>query len=64
MVTRRKHLEFWTESKQIVLDEKGEPAVKQVSCCCAAPAASRKGCAIVAGHKTPCRCFCHSKKLR
>lgn len=55
-MTTRKILKHWTEVKRIV---KGE--VKQTACCCAAPGMSRKGCATVAGNKTPCRCYCHAK---
>jgi hypothetical protein len=54
MVTRRKVHDYWTEVKRIVGGE-----VKQTSCCCAAPGATRKGCSVVAGNKTPCRCYCH-----
>lgn len=60
-MTKRKHLEYWTEVKQIVVIA-GEPVVKQTTCCCAAPGSTRKGCSIVAGNKTPCRCFCHDRK--
>lgn len=62
MVTRRKHLEYWTEVKRVVVGADGEPRVKQTTCCCAAPGATPKGCAIVNGTKTPCRCDCHRKK--
>lgn len=58
-MTRRKWLEYWTEVKQVVNGE-----VKQTICCCEAPGASRKGCAIVSGNKTPCRCDCHRRKQR
>jgi hypothetical protein len=63
MPTLRKiHGGMFAESKRVVLVA-GEPAVKQVTCCCAAPASTRKGCSIVAGNKTPCRCDCHSKRI-
>lgn len=58
MVTRRKRHEFWTEVKRIV-----DGVVKVTTCCCAAPGSTAKGCATVAGNKTRCRCFCHSKRL-
>lgn len=58
MVTRRKIKEFWTETHRAVGDE-----VKVVTCCCASPGASAKECALAAGNKTRCRCFCHSKRL-
>ena len=64
MVTRRKSGEFWTETKRVVMDEDGEPQVKQVTCCCALPAGTRKECSEQAGNKTPCRCWCHSSKLK
>lgn len=64
MATLRKHKEYWTESKQVVVGPDGEPAVKQVVCCCAAPAAKRRECADAAGNKTPCRCWCHSERLK
>lgn len=57
MTTRRKVLDYWTETKRIVNGE-----VKQNFCCCAAPGAKAKECSIVAGHKTPCRCDCHRGK--
>jgi hypothetical protein len=58
MVTRRKRLEYWTEVKRVV-----DGQVKVTTCCCAAPGATRKGCATAAGNKSPCGCFCHSMKL-
>jgi hypothetical protein len=36
--------------------------VKQTCCCCEAPGGSRKGCAMVAGNKAPCRCDCHPRR--
>ncbi len=57
MVTRRKVRDYWTEVKRIVRGE-----VKQTTCCCAAPGAKPKECAVVSGNKTPCRCDCHRKK--
>jgi hypothetical protein len=60
MVTRRKWLEFWTETKRVVKGPDGEPFVKQVRCCCADPAGTRQSCRDASGNKTPCRCFCHS----
>ena len=58
-MTRRKIHEYWTEVHRIA----GNGEVKTTTCCCAAPGGSRKGCAIVAGNKTPCRCFCHSAEI-
>jgi len=57
MVTTRKRLEFWTEVHRVIGDE-----VKVTTCCCAAPGATAKGCAITSGNKTPCRCDCHRTK--
>ena len=57
MTTRRKVLSYWTEVKRIVGGE-----VKQTTCCCAAPGVTAKGCAIVSGNKTRCRCDCHRGK--
>lgn len=57
MTTRRKHLDFWTETKRIVAGD-----VKQTTCCCDAPGATRKGCAVVSGKTTPCRCDCHPRR--
>ena len=53
MATTRKRNEFYTESKRVIAGE-----VVQVTCCCAA-GATRQGCMMVAGNKTPCRCACH-----
>ena len=64
MTTRTRHRGYWWETKRVVLDANGEPAVKQVVCCCARPAESRRDCRLAAGNKTPCRCFCHSKELQ
>lgn len=61
MTTRRKHLDHWTEVKRVVMVD-GLPHVKQTTCCCAAPGGTPKGCAIVQGNKTPCRCHCHRAK--
>lgn len=36
--------------------------VKVTVCCCHAPGSTPKGCAIVSGNKTPCRCNCHRKR--
>jgi hypothetical protein len=58
-VTKRRRLEYWTEVKRV---ENGE--VAQTTCCCAAPGSTRKGCAIVAGNKSPCRCACHPRARR
>lgn len=63
MTTYRKRHEYWTETHRVVTDVQGEQQVKVVSCCCGAPAATRKQCAIASGNKTPCRCFCHSNRL-
>lgn len=58
MVTKRAiHGGMYTETKRVV-----RGVVKQVTCCCAAAGATRKGCAVVAGNKTPCRCYCHDVK--
>lgn len=60
MVTRRKRYGgMYTEVKRVVDGE-----VKQTVCCCKAAGATRKECSAAAGNKTPCRCFCHSKKLK
>jgi hypothetical protein len=63
MVTRRKWLDYWTETKRVVVGPDGEPTVKQVICCCADPAGTPQSCRDAKGNKTPCRCWCHSKKL-
>ena len=57
MPTKRKIREYWTEVKRVVDGE-----VKVTVCCCAAPGSTVKGCAIVAGNKTRCRCDCHRRK--
>lgn len=62
MVTRRKHKQYWTEAKRVVLVD-GVPIVKQTVCCCAVPAGTRRECSVGSGNKTPCRCFCHSNEL-
>ena len=61
MATHRKRNEFYTEVKRTIIVG-GEPAVKVTTFCCAAPGSTRKGCSIVGGRKTPCRCFCHDTK--
>lgn len=61
---RKRYNGMYTESKRVVLDDDGEPQVKEVCCCCKAPAATRRECADAHGNKTPCRCWCHSKKLK
>jgi hypothetical protein len=59
-MTTRKILTHWTEVHRVEAVEADE--VKVTTCCCAAPGIpSRKGCAVVAGNKTPCRCACHPK---
>ena len=63
MTTYRKRHEHWTETKRVVAGPDGEPAVKQVTCCCEAPAATAKQCQQVSGNKSRCRCFCHSRKV-
>lgn len=63
MVTRRRHLQFWTETKRVV-EVDGVAIVKQTTCCCKAPGASARDCMLKAGHKTRCRCFCHSKLVQ
>lgn len=59
MGTLRKVLECWTESKRVIDGE-----VKVTTCCCAGPGATAKECAAAYSppHKSPCRCFCHSKQ--
>lgn len=57
MTTYRTYKTHWTETKRVI-----DGKVKQVCCCCKAPAATRKECQIATGNKTPCRCFCHSNK--
>lgn len=59
MVTRCKRGEFYTETKRVIDGE-----VQQVVCCCAAPGSTRKGCATVAGNKSPCGCACHRTRAR
>ena len=59
MGTRRKMSELYTEVKQVVDGE-----VVQTTCCCEAAGATRKGCATVAGNKTPCRCACHASQKK
>lgn len=63
MVTRRKVLDYWTETKRAVSDKNGNSIVKQCVCCCSTPAGTRRECADSRGNKTPCRCDCHSKKI-
>lgn len=55
-MTRRKVLEYWTETHRVVGDE-----VKVLTCCCPAAGATAKECQTVKGTKTRCACFCHSK---
>lgn len=63
MVTRRKRYDgMYTEVKRVVVDPAGEPVVKE-TCCCALAGGTRKECQLAAGNKTPCRCYCHSKKI-
>jgi hypothetical protein len=57
-VTKRKIGEFWTEVKRIIRGE-----VRQSTCCCAAPGATPKGCAIAGRLTTRCRCACHLDAL-
>lgn len=57
-VTRRQVRDFWTEVKRVV-----GGVVKVTVCCCAAPGATAKGCAVVARNKTRCRCDCHRVRL-
>lgn len=61
MTTLRNYKGYWTEGKRVVIRD-GEPVVKQTCCCCKAPLATRKECAIATGNKTPCRCDCHATK--
>lgn len=58
-MTKRQHTEFHWEIKRVIDGE-----VLETICCCAAPGSTRKGCAVVAGNKTPCRCACHRTKAR
>ncbi len=63
-MTKRKIKEFWTEVKRVLPDANGEPVVKETTCCCARPGASARDCMLVAGHKSRCGCFGHSKRRR
>jgi hypothetical protein len=54
MPSRRRVLEYWTEVKRIVSGK-----VKVTTCCCGAPGATPRECAIASRNKTPCRCDCH-----
>ena len=57
-MTKRPFKQFWTEVKRVCLKD-GKPEVKQTTCCCKDPGESRRDCMIKAGHKNPCRCYCH-----
>lgn len=62
MPVHTKVMGHWTKVERVVIDRNGDPQVKETVCGCEAPAASRKGCAVVQGNKTPCRCVCHSNE--
>ncbi len=62
MTPSRDRNTYWTETKRVVTGPNGEAVVKMVTCCCEAPTACPKDCALVAGNKTPCRCDCHRGK--
>ncbi len=64
LVVRHRSCEYWTTVDRIVLDDDGEPQLKSTSCCCKAPGGTRKECQLAMGNRTPCSCFCHSKKLK
>ena len=55
--TKRKYKKYRHEVKRVI-----RGVVKVTVCCCAAPGDSRRSCAIVAGNKNPCRCYCHDTK--
>lgn len=64
MVTRRKRYDgLYTEVKRVVVDATGTAEVKETCCCCAFAGGTRKECQLASGNKTPCRCYCHSKKI-
>lgn len=52
-----KRTPYHTETRRIVNGE-----LKITVCCCDAPGARPKECALVQRHKTPCRCDCHRGK--
>ena len=54
--TIRKRGEFYTEVKRV-----SRGAIRQTTCCCAAPGLTPLGCKIAAGLKNPCRCACHKE---
>ncbi len=63
MATKRKmYGGIYTEVKMVVLQD-GCKQLKQTCCCCKAPGESRKDCMIASCNKTPCRCYCHSRKI-
>jgi hypothetical protein len=64
LVVRHRRYEYWTTVERIVLNDDGEPQLKSTTCCCKSPGRTRKECQLAASHKNPCRCFCHSKKLK
>lgn len=64
MTVRRKIHEFWTMVERIVFDRDGEPQVHSTTCCCKAAGAMRRICARASGNKTPCRCACHTRRVR
>lgn len=57
--------DYWTETERVDRDENGRAtALHRTVCCCAAAGSTRRGCAIVAGNQTPCRCACHARMAR
>ena len=59
---RTPHLDYWTRVQRIEIDPKGEPQVRETTCCCGAAGGLRRVCTRVMGNKTPCRCACHPSK--
>ena len=60
MTTMRKRYDgLYTEVKRVV-----DGVVKQTTCACHGAGLSRKECATLSRNKTPCRCYCHSKKIQ
>lgn len=61
MPTVRGTYGYWWESKRAVEVAQDQFAVKQTTCCCKAPAGTRRACADATGNKTPCRCYCYKR---
>jgi len=59
MTTYRKYRTYWTEVKSVI-DGKVVPTV----CCCKDPGGTRRTCMLWGGRKTPCRCHCHTLRIR